>query len=334
MISAVVLLGALASGPWELQEVPTKERLRGLSVVSDRIAWASGTKGTVIRTTDGGKRWDVWRVPGADDLDFRDIEAFDDRTAYLLSIGPGEKSRIYRTNDGGATWELQYTNRDPKGFLDALAFWDAKHGLAMGDPVDGRYSLLTTDDGGTTWRPGHANGMPPALPGEGAFAASGTCLVVQGDRNAFFGTGGGKTARVFRSTDRGRTWTAHETPMVAGAPASGIFSIGFRDAEHGVIVGGTFDKPDDAARVAATTSDGGKTWGLVERSGPGGYRSAVAFVEGKRWVAVGPSGTDVSEDDGRTWKPLGTLGFHAAAFRGPRAGWAVSEGGRVARFVP
>ena len=331
----LALVGQPGRAQWVPQDSGTKARLRGLSVVGPEVAWASGTKGSVILTTDGGKTWRARPVPGATDLDFRDVHAVDARTAYLLSIGEGEKSRIYKTTDGGGTWALQHTNHDPKGFLDAIAFWDPDHGLALGDPVDGRYTLLTTDDGGTTWTKGKGEGMPPALPNEGAFAASGTCLVIQGERDAWFGTGGGKTARVFRSRDRGRTWTDHETPLRADSPTSGIFSLAFRDSDHGVVVGGSYDQPDRKGRVAATTEDGGTTWKLVNSQEPGGFRSAVAFVrrgDPLGLIAVGPSGSDASNDGGRTWQPLGTTGFHAVGFTGPDAGWAVGEDGRVAKF--
>ena len=331
-IFPVTLLALTAIDTWNPQTSGTTERLRGVSVVSDKIAWASGAKGTILRTIDGGASWTPQSVPNAEDLDFRDIHAVDARVAYALSIGEAEKSRIYKTTDGGESWTLQHTNRDPKGFLDAIAFWDADHGVALGDPVEGRYMILTTDDAGKTWTPIKPEGMPLALPGEGAFAASGTCLIVGKDDNVWFGTGGAKSARVFRSTDRGRTWSAHETPIRAGAATSGIFSVAFRDANHGVIVGGAYDQADRKGQIAATTDDGGMTWNLVTESEPNGFRSAAAFIEDgntPRLVAVGPSGTDLSTDLGRSWKPLGTTGFHAVGFAGNGVGWGVGENGRI-----
>ncbi|QDV36934.1 WD40/YVTN/BNR-like repeat-containing protein [Tautonia plasticadhaerens] len=329
---AIVALGDAAPAQWVVQDSGTTARLRGLCVVSGRVAWASGAGGTVLRTVDGGETWEPKVVPDAADLDFRDIEAFDERTAYALSIGEGKLSRIYKTADGGATWTLRHVNRDPDGFLDAMAFWDADHGLVLGDPVGGRFVVLATDDGGETWDRIAAGGMPEALPGEGAFAASGTCLVVQGERHAWFGTGAG---RVFRSEDRGRTWTAHETPVRADSPSSGVFSLAFRDAEHGVAVGGDYERPGLAGRLVALTSDGGRTWRSPQGPEPGGYRSAVAYLpdlDGPTLVAVGPTGTDWSNDGGETWAKLGDEGFHAVGFAGPRAGWAVGEDGRIARF--
>ena len=317
-----------------VQKSPTDARLRGLSVVDPSVAWASGTKGTVVRTEDGGATWRTKLVPGASELDFRDVQAFDSRTAVILSIGEGEKSRIYRTEDGGELWKLQYQNRDPKGFLDAVAFWDRTHGLAFGDPVNGRFTILITDDAGKTWAPSEATGMPLALPGEGAFAASGTCLVVEGTANAWFATGGAKLARVFRSVDRGRTWQVHETPVDAGNASSGIFSLAFRDAQHGIAVGGDYRNPDRNERTAAWTADGGLTWNLV--AGRIGYRSGVAFVDDgskQSVIAVGPTAASRSGDDGHSWEPFGDRGFHAVgAVRG--AVWAVGELGAIAKWVP
>ncbi|QDV37575.1 WD40/YVTN/BNR-like repeat-containing protein [Tautonia plasticadhaerens] len=335
-LSIVILVTGVCPAQWEPQDSGTEARLRGLGVVSRDVAWASGSGGTVLRTTDGGKTWTPRPVPGAPSLDFRDIEAIDADTAHLLSIGEGEQSRIYKTIDGGESWGLQYTNRDPDGFLDAIAFWDAEHGLALGDPVNGRFIVLTTDDGGRNWEPIPAEGMPPALPGEAAFAASGTCLVVHGEDDAWFATGGGGVARVFRSADRGRTWTAHETPVRAGNTASGLFSIAFRDADHGVAVGGDYQEPGKTGGFVALTCDGGKTWRLAQGEPPSGYRSAVAYVPGLETptlIAVGPTGSDISVDGGESWRPLGEQGFHAVGFAGADAGWAVGEDGSIARFI-
>jgi photosystem II stability/assembly factor-like uncharacterized protein len=331
------ILGLATAGDWNLQESGTKARFRGLSVVSSEVAWASGSQGTCVKTVDGGLTWGRLSVPVSSGLDFRDIQAFDDKIAYILSIGPGELSRIYKTTNGGVTWTLQHTNRDPKGFLDAISFWDAEHGLALGDPVDGRYVILKTDDGGRTWNKIPDSGMPEALPGEGAFAASGTCLTVQGTENAWFGTGGGTSARVFRSTDRGKTWAVATTPIRAGIASAGIFSLAFLDAEHGLAVGGDYKSLDDPTANLASTSDGGKTWVLAAEGRPAGFRSAVGFVPGlpKTVVAVGPSGSDVSRDGGRTWLKLEGPGFHALGFGGSaKSGWAVGEDGRIGKLDP
>lgn len=330
---AVLLLFAcnpLALGQWQRQPVATEADFRGLSVVSPNTAWVGGTKGTFGRTTDGGKTWSAGTVPGAEKLDFRDVEAFGESTAYLLSAGPGEASRIYKTTDGGKTWTLQFKNPDPEGFFDALAFWDEKHGLAFGDPVKGRFQLLVTDDGGGRWKPLPQESLPQALPKEGAFAASGTCVVAHGENDVWFCTGGAKVARVFHSKNRGQSWTVSETPVAAGVESAGIFSIAFRDREHGMIVGGDYKKPAETGPNAAVTADGGKTWTLTGQPLP--YCSCVARVKGG-WVAVGTSGSHISQDDGATWKQLDRENYNSVAFTPTGEGWAVGPKGRIARFA-
>lgn len=332
-IPVVILLGfcdCVALGHWQQQRFDSDANLRGLCVVSAKVAWVSGTKGTCGRTTDAGKTWSIGTVPGADRLDFRDVEAFGDTTAYLLSAGPGEDSRIYKTEDGGNSWLLQFKNTDPEGFFDAMAFWNEKHGIALGDPVKGQFQLLVTDDGGSTWNRLIATSLPPALPNEGAFAASGTCLIARGEGDAWFCTGGAKSARVFHSRDRGKNWTACETPIAADAASAGIFSIAFRDADHGMIVGGDYRKPNEASATTAFTADGGKTWSRIDS--PLSYRSGVAWAK-DRWIAVGTSGSSVFRNDGATWKALDQENYNSVAFTSTGAGWAVGPNGRIARFA-
>jgi photosystem II stability/assembly factor-like uncharacterized protein len=328
--AAGVCLSA-ASVTWTPQASGTTERLRGVSAVNARVAWASGRQGTIVRTTDGGATWRGVAPSGAEALDFRDIEAVDTETAYALSIGSGDQSRIYKTHDGGRSWVLQFVNPDPQGFYDALAFWDAAHGLALGDPVGGRFTVIRTTDGGAHWNRVPPEQLPPALDGEGAFAASGTCLTVQGTAHAWFGTGGAARARVFRSIDGGSTWQAADAPIVAGQSSAGIFSLAFNDARHGVAVGGDYRQEREGGRHFARTDDGGRTWvsGTLR-----GFRSAVAFLPGSGGhglVVVGPAGADVSSDGGLTWTPFGHEGYHALSFpHGIPAGWSAGEHGRVA----
>jgi photosystem II stability/assembly factor-like uncharacterized protein len=184
-----------AATPWTLQASGVTATLRGVSAVSGSIAWASGANGTVLRTEDAGRTWRRLMLPETETLDFRDVDALDARTAWVLSIGPGDASRIYKTSDGGATWERQFVNANPKAFFDGMAFWDADHGVAISDSVDGRFVIIRTDDGGRTWTPVSTTDLPPALPGEGAFAASGTSVAVVVREHVWIGTGAATTAR-------------------------------------------------------------------------------------------------------------------------------------------
>jgi photosystem II stability/assembly factor-like uncharacterized protein len=319
---------------WNSLNSGVNSRLRGISAVTDSVAWASGSASTVLRTTDGGTSWQKLFVTD-EQLDFRDIDAVDERVAYVLSIGNGPASRIYKTVDGGSTWALQFKNEDPKAFYDAMTFWDANHGLVIGDSIEGQFCILITKNGGSDWSRVPTRSLPAALPNEGAFAASGSNIAMFGKTHAWIGTGAATKARVLRTTDGGRSWSISETPLKANQ-SSGIFSIAFRDKKHGVIVGGDYTKESDGIDNAAITTDGGISWTLTR--GLSGYRSAVAYIPGTRWlVAVGPSGADYSSDDGRTWTPVTGPGFDSLSIvpglqSSSSIGFAGSVNGSIGRL--
>ena len=325
-----------AHAQWQAQVTQTQSHLRGLCAVDRNVAWASGTKGTFLRTTNGGEAWHLGQVPGAEELDFRDVEALDAQTAWVLSIGNGPASRIYKTTDAGQQWTLQFRNERPEAFFDALAFWDAQRGIAFSDPVDGRFLLIATTNGGTTWERIKAS-IPTALSNETAFSASGTCLVVQGQSNVWFATGGAARARVFRSTDRGQTWSVSDTPISAGTDSTGLFSLAFRDERHGVTIGGDYTKPEQTGGNLAFTSDGGRTWHNHSGFFPRGFRSAVSWVRtGDNWllIAVGPSGSDIATPNA-PWRKLDDEKYNALSVArfDANAIWAAGPEGRVARLL-
>ncbi|MEO8563276.1 MAG: hypothetical protein ABI601_14425 [bacterium] len=324
-----------SNAQWSEQHSPTDVELRGLSVVSPRVVWASGGRGTVVHTLDGGEHWTRDTIPGAGTLDLRAIAATSATTAHALSIA--DSSRIYRTTDGGRTWMRAWSATKKGTFLDALRFWDARHGIAMSDPVDGKFLLLSTNDSGESWQEIPAAVIPSALTGEGGFAASGSCIAVYGTADVWIVSGGATSARIYHSSDRGKSWTVHDTPLRAGAPPAGAFSVAFRDARHGVISGGDYEKPTLRGRNLAVTSDGGATWTLADSaSSPAGYRSAVAFMPAtgtNTMVAVGLTGTDVSVDGGRTWRSVDEVPYNSVAFASATAGWAVGPKGRIARWT-
>jgi photosystem II stability/assembly factor-like uncharacterized protein len=331
-MNLIVLVALLITVPhWVVQTSGVNARLRGVSAVNERVAWASGSGSTVLRTSDGGTTWQKLSVT-QEKLDFRDIDAINQGTAYTLSIGNGPASRIYKTVDGGANWTLQFRNEDPKAFADAMSFWDADHGIVIGDSVDGQFWILMTSDGGRVWSRVPVKALPPALPNEGAFAASGTNIAVYGKTHAWIGLGAAARSRVLRTMDGGRTWKVFETPIRSAASA-GIFSIAFRDEKHGVIVGGDYQKETEAVDNLAITSDGGATWTLVK--GLSGFRSVVAYVPGsKTLVAIGPAGGDYSTDDGQTWKPIDGPGFDTFSFvRGKAIGWGAGARGAIGRLT-
>ena len=281
----------------------------------------------ILFSNDLGNTWKRLHIAGGEQLDFRGIVAFDETTAYVMSSGEGDKSRIYKTMDGGETWKLEFTDKRPSFFLDALVC--SRDCYALSDPVDGKFVLVGAQNG-ENWKELPSDAMPAALPGEGAFAASGTALAMDNDGDLFFGTGGGKSARVFHSPDFGKTWTVAETPIVSGNPSSGIFSI-VATPWAVIAVGGDYKDPSRPYRVAAYSTDRGKTWSLAAQQ-PGGYRSAVVALYGAM-LAVGPTGEDISDDFGAHWKHTDSLDLNAAFVLDIDNGWAVGAKGTIARLV-
>ncbi len=318
---------------WQLKDSRTDVRFRGLSAVSRKTAWVAGSKGTVLRTTDGGRTWRNVSPTGAAELEFRDIEAFDSRRAVVLAIGEGEASRVFRTEDGGATWTESFRNTDPRAFYDCITFFDSRHGLAMSDPVDGKYRILSTGDGGRTWKVLPDDGMPAAQPGEAGFAASGQCLVSAGPKDVWLATGGGPTARVLHSPDRGLTWSAAESTIPAGDPAKGVFALAFRDRGNGLAVGGDYRTGQASPQASAVSRDGGRSW-QQSTTPPPAYRSGVTWLphSSRAALAVGPTGTDLTLDAGRSWRTIDTGSYDTVDCAPDHGCWASGEKGRIARL--
>jgi photosystem II stability/assembly factor-like uncharacterized protein len=333
-VIATALL-ATASATWLPVQTPSTSELRGLTALDATHAFASGSGGTILRTREG-KTWDKLATPsGGEALDFRDIEALDRNVVVLMSAGPGDASRIYRSTDAGTSWTQTHINPEKNGFYDAIAFFDTKDGLVLGDPVNGKFRIRATHDGGATWASDPGQIMPAAWEGEGAFAASGTCLfALKGGNDAWFVTGGAKEARVFHTTDRGRQWTVASTPAPAGNASSGLFSVAFLDGKRGFVAGGDYKQPQFAGLNGIRTEDGGATWTPAPLSATGFY-SAVVPVPGAPddLIAVGLAGEAASHDAGRSWTKTGGAPMNAVAFTASDSGWAAGPKGSALRFV-
>jgi photosystem II stability/assembly factor-like uncharacterized protein len=324
------------------QDSGTTSGLISVWPVNPLVVWACGRNGTYTVTTDGGETWNAAVVPGAEMLQFRDVQAFSADVAYLMSIGANATDfRVYKTTDGGATWEIQFENQNPSAFYDGFAFWTPRRGILHSDSVNGVFPDLRTIDG-MTWQD-ISNNMPPALPGEASFASSGTCVTTQGGRNAWIATGGSAIARILATTDQGNTWNAYNTPLVS-SPSAGAFTIDFRDPFHGIVGGGDLDPGDPNNARTAISSDGGRTWTLTNPPPVTGAIFGLSYV-GRTGRAPGDNlghavvitandgGAAWTPDEGNTWFPLSDVtGFWAVAFASPKAGWLVGTEGRILKI--
>jgi photosystem II stability/assembly factor-like uncharacterized protein len=324
LMVALVVLAPLASidAQWTPLTTGTRASLRGLSVVDARTVWASGTNGTVILTTDGGATWSVHTVPGAEKVDVRALHARSARVAHVAST----TGVIWRTTDGGKSWSVRYQPTDTTTFVDAIDFWDDRHGIALGDPMGGRYLILLTDDAGETWKEAPAAGRPAANQGEAAFAASGSSLIVDGTSTVWLGTGG-MSSRLHVSRDRSQSWSVVTSPMRQGERSQGFFSLTRSSAEI-LGVGGDYRVDTAQAGNVSRYDPAAKAWAPASAQPPRGYRSGVATFQ-RMAVAVGPSGSDISRDGGATWSAFDATGFHAVRATRDGTFFASGSDGRV-----
>ena len=333
----LALFLALAAAQWQLVPLPSKASFRGLSAVDDNIVWVSGTEGTVLRTVNAGKTWEALKIPKAEDLDFRGIRAFDATTALIMSSGPAEKgqARVYRTTDAGRTWKLVLEEKSKGAFFDAIAFLDPKHGILLGDPVDGHFMVYITADAGETWQRVSPEKIPDVLPNEGAFAASNSCLAVEGTNDAWFATGGASVARIFRSTNLGESWSVFNTPVRPANATTGIFSLVFQGALHGMAVGGDYQKQDALFPNPLVANDGGRAWHGIGTP-QGRFLSSVGVAPGAAhmpgiFFAAGPSGIYSLSPTGQ-WVQQSDLNVNVIAFPSAKSGWAAGPKGLIAHW--
>ena len=321
------------------QNSGTTNLIIAVSPVNPRVVWAGASGGTFLVTTDGGNHWRSGVVPGAENLQFRDVEGVSAREAYLMSIGDNPTDfRIYKTTDGGATWTMQFQNQLTGAFYDCMAFWTPNRGIAHSDSVNGVFPDIRTTDG-NTWV-SIADNMPPALAGEASFSSSGTCVATQGGQNAWIATGGATVARILATRDGGDTWNAYDTPLVSN-PSAGAFTVAFRNPKDGIVGGGDLDENDPNNARTAVSHDGGQTWTLTNAPPVTGAIFGLAYVGNsqgfgnKRPVVVtaDTGGAAWTPDEGDTWYPLnGLSGLWCVAFASPDAGWLVGRNGQIIKI--
>lgn len=321
---AVLFVVVNASAQWNFAETGSTAALRGIQYLGTGVVWASGANGTVLRSEDDGYMWQQCTAPpDAASLDFRAVFGWDANHAMVMSSGPGPASRLYETTDGCATWHLLFENPDKDGFWDALTF-RGHQGFILGDPVGCRFVIYRSDDLGGHWRRDGSPGLSAAPDGESVFAASNSALLLRPNSDLLFATGGVGGPHLFRQ-DKSGHWSVTKLPVAGGKPSAGVFSIAFRDRRHGIAVGGDFQEPARAAGTAAWSSDGGLTWHSAAEP-PSGYRSSVGWEQRiGAWITVGPNGSDLSRDDGHTWKRFDSARWNALSLP-----WVVGPKGRIA----
>lgn len=332
LVTSVVMSSAShADDVWQSFETRTQASLRGLAAVNKDVAWACGSKGTIVQTIDGGTNWLQHTIPNLHDVEIRSLHAWDRDNAIVATAG--QPAMILKTTDRGVTWKTTYEHKSPQAFFDALKFRNERSGLAFSDPVDGSLLLVKTDDGGDSWKRIESEAIPMMDKGEAGFAASNSSLHMFGDDFAWIGLGGGSEgpSRIFRSQDGGIRWTSYPVPPIARGLSSGVFSIAFESEFNGVAVGGDYNKTTVDNQNIAITRDTGKSWRAPRGNRPRGFRSSVIAVE-KTWLTCGPSGCDWSLD-GEDWFAMSDIGFHVITVAADGSIWAAGSEGRIARMT-
>lgn len=322
---------ALTDPSWEWQYQDSTSFFIGIHAVDESTVWAAGSNGRVVRTADGGANWSTMFVPGADSIQFRDVHAFDDMNAYVLSIGNGTNSRIYKTTDGGENWQLSFQNEDENAFFDCLSFWNPDSGFAFSDSFEGEFTLIKTEDGGATWPRIDPALVPDARDGEGAFAASGTCVHTWEGGIGWFATGASAVdTRVIRTTDYGATWSESITPIASLTGSEGISTMSILDADNVVVLGGDFTQRDSIYANVALSSDGGQTWTRGTSAPIGGGVYGSTYVPGAATptlIGVAPTGTAFTADNAGTWSRIDDTNFWTASAVSVNGIWAAGPGG-------
>ena len=343
----ITLLSAVASSctfeqkdPYILINRPlqsnTQISIRSIQAFDDSTIWATGNSGTILKSFDAGESWDVMTIPGHESSDFRDLQLFGKKKAIVMSIG--SPAKIFRTKNGGKSWWLTYFNEDPDIFLDGMTFLNDEIGVAFGDAIGTRIPIIRTINGGNSWEMLDEMDLPRALPKEGGFAASGTSIRTLNDSTLVIGMGYPR-GRVLRSTDRGLTWEFYLSHLGNNENSRGVYSMAFKKSSNesktiiGLAVGGSWEEPDNHNLILSRSKNEGKDWTIISENAPKGYRSAVDFAPDKNLaICTGSNGTDISFDEGLTWKSFSKNGFNAIGFT-PSGKYAYLAGnnGKISR---
>lgn len=320
---------------FKVQQIDTfsmSNSIRAIQALDDQSMWFAGSAGIYGFTENGGKNWTLDTLQ-TDTITphFRSI-AVTSQAVHLLSIG--SPALLYRSTDQGKNWSIVYQEDHPSAFYDAMAFWDDKNGIAMGDPTDACLSVIRTEDGGRTWKKVDCANLPTAADGEAAFAASNSNLSLQADGKVWM-VSGGKRARVYTSADYGKTWEAFDTPMAEGGQMTGIYSVAFHDAQNGTLFGGDWNDMSINTKNKAQSKDGGRTWELLQDGQGPGYQSCVKYIpgtDGNGLFTCGIPGVNYSLDNGQQWQSLSEQAYYTLSFGNKNVVWLAGSK-KIARMV-
>ena len=330
---------AQADDAWRIFDTGTKASLRGLAAVNKEVAWACGSKSTLVQTVDGGKSWKQHSIPNLPQVEIRSIHAWDADRAIVATAG--QPALILKTVDRGVTWKTTYENKSPEAFIDGMKFSSDRTGFAFSDPIDGGLLILKTDDAGDSWKAIDSTLIPKVDSGEAGFAASNSSLHAFGKELAWIGLGGGSEgpSRIFRTENGGANWSPYLVPSIERGKSSGIFSVAFETDKKGIAVGGDYEKTTVDIQNVATTNDGGLSWQPIAGKRPRGFRSCVIAIPASKagdlpsfWLTCGPSGCEWSES-GEDWLPMSEVGFHVANIGQDSSIWACGSEGRIAQLA-
>jgi len=312
ILGALFIFFSFSSQAQNSIQVITEQKgvsLRAISIPSKEVIWVSGSKGSVVKSEDGGKTFNWIKVSGYENRDFRAIHAFDKEQAIIVAVAA--PAIILKTKDGGAHWKMVTEILDTNMFLDAIHFKDGQNGWVIGDPIDQQIFMLHTKDSGDTWQEVGTDYFTNQVEeGESFFAASNSNMAHTNE--ALCMVTGGKKSRLWMN---GSPTTI---PLLQGLKTTGANSIAFSpDEKRMLIVGGDFANDtlsqDNSLYLKLEKGDKNQSthWQMVKMTrAPHGYKSCVEFLNNDLVISCGTSGVDLSKNGGNEWKTIDKQSFH------------------------
>lgn len=314
--------------------------LRGLSIPNKNTIWVSGSKGTIVKSTDGGVHFEWMTVPGFEKNDFRGIHAWNDQEAIIISIAsPGY---ILKTKDGGVNWYKVYENSDTSIFLDAIHFKDEQNGVVIGDPINKQIIRLTTVDKGEHWQLTPTGFFKSTIKDGEAFFASSNSNMVYDYQSEYFVTGG-KYSRLWKDGN------AIDITIIQGLSSTGANSIAISPNKNKLIIaGGDFVQPNALNKNLILLkrykypnsnfkhlSENVYFWKIVKVNKQfSGYKSSVTFLNNRLILACGTSGIDASKNGGKTWEKISSQSFHVVQKQpGTNNAFLAGKDGRIGYLI-